>query len=244
MDSPTVYSQGIPDFLDCNAVDNADKVGPKKIKLNDVLQKYKEVRSMDWSKILGVQAKLTLIPNASPVFLKARTVPFKIIELLDRELNELSKVGVLEKIETSEWTTPIVPILKADGRIRICGDYRATVNPKLMVDEHPLPTIDEIFAKLAGGKKFSKIDLRQAYLQLEVDSKSSKVLTLNTHRGLYKVNRFDVRDRIRNMAKNYREYFTRNSRDGGISRRYCRYRRDRRDTFTKIKVSSRAFTDP
>lgn len=85
--------------------------------------------------------------------------------------------------------TPIVPILKADGRIRICGDYKTTVNAKLIVDEHPLPTINEIFAKLAGGKKFSKIDLRQAYLQLEVDQTSSEILTLNTYRGLYKVNR-------------------------------------------------------
>lgn len=73
--------------------------------------------------------------------------------MLDKELDELSRVGVLEKIETSEWATPIVPILRADVCIRICGDYKATVNSKLIVDEHPLPTINEIFAKLAGGKK-------------------------------------------------------------------------------------------
>lgn len=68
-------------------------------------------------------------------------------------------------------------------------NYKVTVNPKLVVDEHPLPTINEILSKLAGEKKFSKIDLRQAYLQLEMDSKSSELLTLNTHCKLYKVNR-------------------------------------------------------
>ncbi|XP_029156135.1 uncharacterized protein K02A2.6-like [Nylanderia fulva] len=154
-----------------------------------MLERYRDLKSDEWAKITGVQAKLRLSPKATPIFLKARPVPFKLITLLDKELEELSRVGVLTKIENSEWATPIVPILKSNGRIRICGDYKATVNPKLIVDEHPLPTINEIFAKLAGGIKFSKIDLRQAYLQMEVDSKSSEILTLNTHRGLFKVNR-------------------------------------------------------
>ena len=36
---------------------------------------------------------------------------------------------------------------------------------------------------------FSKIDLTQAYLQLEVDEESKKYLTINTHKGLYRYNR-------------------------------------------------------
>ena len=47
-----------------------------------------------------------------------------------------------------------------------------------------MPKIDDIFANLAGGQKFSKIDLRQAYLQLSV-----KLLTINTHKGLYQFTR-------------------------------------------------------
>lgn len=84
---------------------------------------------------------------------------------------------------------PIVPVLKANGAIRICGNYKSTINTKLIIDEHPLLTINELFAKLTGGVKFSKIDLRQAYLQLEIHPEDSKLLTLNTHKGLYAVNR-------------------------------------------------------
>ncbi|XP_055543132.1 uncharacterized protein LOC129728704 [Wyeomyia smithii] len=65
--------------------------------------------------------------------------------------------------------------------IRICGDYKQTVNPNLKVDQHPLSTVDELFASLAGGDKFSKIDLVQAYLQLEVAPEDREILTLNTH---------------------------------------------------------------
>jgi len=105
--------------------------------------------------------------NATPVFLKARAVPFKFIPLIEKELNELEQAGILTKLENSKWATPIVRVLKANGAIRVCGDYKS-VNPRLIIDEHPLPTTNELFAKLAGGTKFSKIDLRQAYLQLEI----------------------------------------------------------------------------
>ena len=52
-----------------------------------------------------------------------------------------------------------------------------------------MPKIDDIFANLAGGQKFSKIDLRQAYLQLPMDEESMKLLTINTHKGLYQFTR-------------------------------------------------------
>ena len=64
-----------------------------------------------------------------------------------------------------------------------------TVNPQLKVDQYPLPRIDDIFASLGGGKHFSKIDLRSAYLQMEMDDESKTLLTLNTHKGLYRLNR-------------------------------------------------------
>lgn len=79
--------------------------------------------------------------------------------------------------------------MKANGTIRICCDYKSTINSKLIIDEHPLPITNELFAKLSDEIKFSKIDLRQAYLQLEIHPEDSKLLTLNTHKGLYAVNR-------------------------------------------------------
>ena len=73
--------------------------------------------------------------------------------------------------------------------MRVCGDFKVTVNPQLNVEQYPLPRIDDVFASLAGGKRFSKIDLKQAYLQMEMDDESRPLLTLNTHKGLFKLNR-------------------------------------------------------
>lgn len=63
------------------------------------------------------------------------------------------------------------------------------LNSQLEIDQYPLPRVDDIFASLAGGQKFTKLDLRQAYLQFEVHPSSRKFLTINTHKGLYEYNR-------------------------------------------------------
>ena len=60
---------------------------------------------------------------------------------------------------------------------------------KHALDEHPLPTVEELFATVAGGETFSKLDLSQAYLQLEVRPEDRDLLTLSTHRGLFRPTR-------------------------------------------------------
>lgn len=176
------------DCLHCNAPVHRVTIDHENA-LKNLLQRFNSGCSPDFSAIKGVKAKLTLKPNTSPVFIRARVVPFKLIPLVERELENLEKVGVIEKVTTSTWATPIVPILKRDGTVRICGDYKTTVNPHLVVDDHPLPTVDELLAKLSGGKRFTKLDLKQAYLQMEIASEDREILTLSTCKGLYKVNR-------------------------------------------------------
>ena len=84
---------------------------------------------------------------------------------------------------------PIVAVPKKDGKFRICGDYKVTVNPVLQVDQYPLPKPEDLFATLAGGKKFTTLGLSQTYLQLELDEQSSQYTTINTHKGLYRYKR-------------------------------------------------------
>jgi len=160
-----------------------------KQQLHSILQKYKKIFESNLNSIKDTKARLTLKKDLQPVFLKHRTVPFKLLPLVEKELENLEKAGILRKVNTSEWATPIVPVLKKEGKIRICGDYSVTLNSNLIVDDHPLPTIDELFSEMAGGTSFSKIDLKQAYLQLEVREEDQQYLTLNTHRGLYRPTR-------------------------------------------------------
>ena len=66
-------------------------------------------------------------------------------------------------VTSSEWAAPIVPILKTYGTLRLCGDNKVTVNQALQPDLYPLPRVEDLFAALAGGNFFSKLDLSHAY---------------------------------------------------------------------------------
>ena len=135
------------------------------------------------------EACLQLKPGFRPKFHKARPVPFALKQSIEQELDRLEGEGIIEKVTHSQWAAPVVPVPKGDGRIRLCGDYKVTINPALEVDKYPLPKPDDLFATLAGGKKFSKIDLTHAYQQMNLEESSRELVTINTHRGLYRYKR-------------------------------------------------------
>ena len=116
-------------------------------------------------------------------------MPYALKPKIDKELDHLVERGILEKVSYSDWATPIVPVPKPNGNVRICGDFKVTLNPVLEVDKYPLPRTDDIFASLSQGQMFSKIDLKDAYLQMEVDDSTKELLTINTHKGLFRYTR-------------------------------------------------------
>ena len=71
------------------------------------------------------------------MFLQARTVPYALGEKIEVELERLQKEGIIEPVPFSEWAAPIVPVMKQDGTVRICGDYKLTVN-LLKTDSYPI----------------------------------------------------------------------------------------------------------
>ena len=106
-----------------------------------------------------------------------------------KEIERLAADGVIQPVKFSHWAAPIVPVLKRDGSVRICGDYKVTVNWATKVDTYRLPRINDLFASLAGGQSFSKLDLAHAYQQVPLDEESKKLVVINTHKGLFAYNR-------------------------------------------------------
>ena len=157
--------------------------------LNKILKENQEVFKEGLGTLEGFKADIRVNPSARPRFFKARPVPYALKKKIDQELERLQQEGTLEPVLFSKWAAPIIPVLKPDGRIRICGDYRITVNQVVQRDEHPIPKIDDLFSSLAGGKLFSKLDLSHAYQQLLLEEESKQYFTINTHRGLFRYNR-------------------------------------------------------
>ncbi|XP_073954832.1 uncharacterized protein [Choristoneura fumiferana] len=132
---------------------------------------------------------IVLKEGATPKFCKARPLPFAIKDKVEAELERLVEVGILEPVNHSDYATPIVPVPKSNGSIRVCADYSVTLNNDIYVDKYPLPRIEEIFAKLSNGQQYSKLDCSQAYNQLRLSEESQKLTTINTTKGLFKYKR-------------------------------------------------------
>ena len=155
----------------------------------EIQQKHPDVFKEELGRCKKLTAELVLKKDAKPVFVPKRGVPFAVEELVEKELDRLVDIGVLTPVSYSKWAAPIVVVKKKTGAVRICADYSTGLNDALELNRHPLPTPEEIFTKLNGGVVFSQIDLRDAYLQVEMSEKSKELLTVNTKRGLYQYNR-------------------------------------------------------
>lgn len=157
--------------------------------LQSILASHKELFSSGLGCLKGVKIHLNEISSVAPKFYKARPVPYAYRQKVESEIDRLLNLGVLQPVSHSDWATPVVPVLKANGQIRLCGDFKLTANVATTLEQYPLPNVEDLFARLSGGISFSKIDLSDAYCQLEVDEPSKRFLVINTHRGLFQYTR-------------------------------------------------------
>lgn len=104
---------------------------------------------------------------------------------MERKLERLENEKIIEPVKFSEWAAPIVPVLKPDSEARICGDYKLTVTKVSPLEQYPIPKMEDMIASLAGGEKYSKLDMSHAYQQIVLDEESRKYVRVNTHKGLF-----------------------------------------------------------
>ncbi|XP_024893206.1 uncharacterized protein K02A2.6-like [Temnothorax curvispinosus] len=110
-------------------------------------------------------------------------------EPLERKLQRLIKLGIIERVESSKWATPIVIVRKPNGEIRLCADYSTGVNCLLVDNRHPLPNVESATAKLNGNAFFSVLDLSDAFFQLEIAEDHREITTIITPFGLFRYTR-------------------------------------------------------
>ena len=152
-------------------------------------ERYAEIFKPELGPVKGVTAKLHLKDDVKPVFQKARPVPDTLRPAVEKELKKMEDEGIIEPVEVSNWATPIACVRKTDGSVRVCGDYKGTVNPAIQTEQFPIPTLEEIRGNMSTWEKFAKIDLRSAYQQMVLDKASQQLCTINTHKGLFRYTR-------------------------------------------------------
>ena len=158
-------------------------------RLTSLLSRFTNVFSEDLGQLKCFKAKLFVDPTAKPIFCQARPVPYSIRSSIETQLDELVDQNIIEPVPFADWAAPIVPVMKADNSIRIWDDFKLTVNKVSKLEKYPIPKIADLFTHLSGGTSFTKLDLSQAYQQVELDDESKPYTVINTHRGLFKYNR-------------------------------------------------------
>ena len=165
----------------------------------DIIDKQKSnvcTYSVDYEElptIRGFTASIVLTDASKPLkFCPARSVPLHLKEKLDSELDSLQRQGIISPVEFAKCASPVVWVKKPNGRYRLCVDFKATLNSNIQADSYPLPTIEEIMGRMGNAKKFAKIDLKTAYWQIALDEQSKSYSVINTHKGLFVLNRLQM----------------------------------------------------
>ena len=145
-------------------------------------------------KLKNEQVKLHIDTTVQPVAQKARRIPFHLRPLVDAELDKLRQSDIIEDItdEATPWVSPIVVLPKKSNpsEIRMCIDMRQA-NKAIERTRHPSPSIEDLIHDLNGATHFCKLDMNNAFLQLELDRDSRYITTFTTHQGLHRYKRLN-----------------------------------------------------
>ena len=125
--------------------------------LEDLLNQHSKVFRDELETVKDVKVKLHVRNDSTPKFFKPRTLPLALREKVSNELDQLEASGIIVSVKLSTWAAPVIPVIKKDGSVRFCGDYKITVNSVAQNEVYPLPRIEELFAAVSGGKIFSKL---------------------------------------------------------------------------------------
>ena len=135
--------------------------------LTEVLNRHQEILCMEPGCTTDISMFITM-DDDSPISLKPYTTPPRWKAALMAEIEKLKSRGIIVETSTS-WSSPIVTVLKKDGSLRMCVDYRA-VNAKTRPDPYQMPRVEEILEALTEARYISKIDLNKGYYQIPIQS--------------------------------------------------------------------------
>lgn len=125
--------------------------------------------------------------EGDPIIVKRRVLPYGLRDAVKHELSKMKVEEIIKSVESTQLAIPIVTLLKKDGQtLRICDDYRITVDKALCNYGCTTEEPEDILNRMAGAARFTTIDLKTTHLQIPLDEKSSNASTINTPFGMFR----------------------------------------------------------
>ena len=131
----------------------------------------------------GFVHRVKIRPEVVPIQQKLHRLPFAVHDAVSQEMKTLEEVGIIERLDSSEWVSPIVVTHKKTGGTRLCVDL-CEPSKAIVIDSHPLLHVGEVFTELRGARRFSTLELQSAYHQVPLHEESRDLTAFITHKGL------------------------------------------------------------
>ena len=121
--------------------------------------------------------------GAKPIKQPPRRVPIAFAEEEKKLITQMHEQGIIQK-SCSPWASPLVLVLKKNGKVRPCVDYRR-LNAVTIKDAFPLPRIQDCLDTVSGATLFSTFDVTSSYHQIPVKSQDIPKTAFVTKYGLF-----------------------------------------------------------
>ena len=134
-----------------------------------------------------VMIDIELEPGTRVISQRPYRIPEKMKEGVRKEIEDMLEGGIIEESE-SAWSSPIVPVLKPNGAIRVCVDYRK-LNACTPQTQCYIPTLDDILDDVGQAKVLSKLDLTKGFYQVRLAPRAKDLTTFISPFGKYRFKR-------------------------------------------------------
>ena len=156
--------------------------------VKEFLKRHQKIFADDMTQLTvakGVEHTID-VGTSKPIHLPPYRTSPKEKEIIRDQIKEMLAHGIIRK-GTGPWSFPVCLVMKKNGQIRFCIDYRK-LNEITVKNAYPLPRIDDILDAMNGCLYFSSLDMFSGYWQLPI-LESDKVKTgFITSEGLYEWN--------------------------------------------------------
>ena len=161
-----------------------DSTGLDIVKLVDSIEQYPNL--FEGLGTMPEPYRIQLKENATPYAIStARRISHPLKPKVKEELKRLEQQEVIRKVDdATDWCAPIVPVLKPNGQVRLCVDYKH-LNEAVKRELYMLPSVDQILGEIGDAVMFSKLDANSGFHQILLDEDSQRLTTFMSPYGRY-----------------------------------------------------------